>query len=178
MSVDLNWTVDHNTTFSQFFSKMLSFPLPICSTNGFPTKEDIFHQKVETYFRCCQSICTIALPGFYIFAQTFSLTRFFPKKCVNFSFLRQNKYDEIRPIMSFVPDEWAKFIVFDLPLESEIYTHLGKSELVKLLLITFGPKYEILVGLSYICLDNIFCWKMAYKVNNDKNDIASKAKHD
>ena len=37
----------------------------------------------------------------------------------------------IHLIMSFVPDELAKFIVFLLPLENEIYTLLEKSELVK-----------------------------------------------
>ena len=35
------------------------------------------------------------------FALKFSLTRFFPKDVVNFNFLRQNKYDKIRPIISY-----------------------------------------------------------------------------
>ena len=37
----------------------------------------------------------------------------------------------IHLIMSFVPDKWAKFIVFHLPLENKIYTLLEKSVLVK-----------------------------------------------
>ena len=34
---------------------------------------DIFHQKVETYSVCCQSICAIGLPGFQIFAHKYYL---------------------------------------------------------------------------------------------------------
>ena len=37
-------------------------------------------------------------PRISYFAHKFSLTRFFPKKGVNFNFLRQNKYDKVRPI--------------------------------------------------------------------------------
>ena len=37
-------------------------------------------------------------PRISYFAHKFSLTRFLPKKGVNFKFLRQNKYDKVRPI--------------------------------------------------------------------------------
>ena len=37
----------------------------------------------------------------------------------------------IHQIISFVTDEWANFIVLDLPLENEIYTLFGKSALVR-----------------------------------------------
>ena len=66
-----------------------------------PPKVYIFHQKVETYSRCCPRISAIGLPGFHNFAHKFSLTRFFPQKGVNFNFFRQNKYDKIRPIISY-----------------------------------------------------------------------------
>ena len=42
-------------------------------------------------------------PRISYFAHKFSLTRFFPKKGVNFNFLRQNKYDKAPPI-SFTKD--------------------------------------------------------------------------
>ena len=64
------------------------------------TKGRHFHQKVETYFKCCPSI-SIGLQGFHIFAHKFSLTRFFPKQGVNFNFLRQKNFDKIRPIISY-----------------------------------------------------------------------------
>ena len=67
---------------------------------SYTSKVDIFRQKVETYSRCCSSICTIA-PGFHIFDQRFSLTRFFPKKCVNFSLPRQKIQDKIRSIIRY-----------------------------------------------------------------------------
>ena len=58
----------------------------------------------------------------------------------------------INMIMSFVTDDWMNFIVFVLPEEVKVYTlSRGKSELVK----TCEQKYEILVGLSHICLGNI-----------------------
>ena len=105
-SVDHNLlTVDHNLPCSQYSAKIVSFFLTIWSMHGrsyftLPTKGWYFPPKVETYSRCCPSICTIA-PGFYIFDQKFSLTRFFPKKCVNFSLPRQNKHDKIRSIISY-----------------------------------------------------------------------------
>ena len=37
-------------------------------------------------------------PRISYFAHKFSLIRFLPKKAVNFKFLRQNKYDKVRPI--------------------------------------------------------------------------------
>ena len=61
----------------------------------------------------------------------------------------------INKIMSFVPDDWMNYIVFVLPEEVKVCTlFLRKSELVK----TYKQKYEILVGLSHICLGNI--WNM------------------
>ena len=105
-SVDHNLlTVDHNLPCSQYPAKIVSFFLTIWSMHGrsyftLPTKGWYFPPKVETYSRCCPSICTIA-PGFYIFDQKFSLTRFFPKKCVNFSLPRQKIHDKSRPIISY-----------------------------------------------------------------------------
>ena len=99
------WSVDHNLPSSQYSAKIVSFFLTILSMNGrsyftLPTKGWYLPPKVETYSRCCPSICTIA-PGFHIFDQKFSLTRFFPKKCVNFSLPRQKIHDKIRSIISY-----------------------------------------------------------------------------
>ena len=99
------WSVDHNLPSSQYSAKIVSFFLTILSMNGpsyftLPTKGWYLPPKVETYSRCCPSICTIA-PGFHIFYQKFSLTRFFPKKCVNFSLPRQKIHDKIRLIISY-----------------------------------------------------------------------------
>ena len=105
-SVDHNLlTVDHNLLCSQCSTKIVSFFFTIWSMNGqsyftLPTKGWYFPPKVETHSRCCPSICTIA-PGFHIFDLKFSLTRFFPKKCVNFSLPSQNKYNKIRSIISY-----------------------------------------------------------------------------
>ena len=73
--------------------------------------------------------------------------------------------------MTFVTDDWANFIVFVLPEEVKVYTLFG-SELVK----TCEQNYEIPVGLSHICLGNIwnmfqlfgeYCPPLVGKVNYD-----------
>ena len=99
------WSVDHNLPSSQYSAKIVSFFLTILSMNGrsyftLPTKGWYLPPKVETDSRYCPSICTIA-PGFHIFDWEFSLTRFFPKKCVNFSLPWQKIHDKIRSIISY-----------------------------------------------------------------------------
>ena len=94
-------------TFHSFFSKnvvlfSIRYVLWTVARNWPCTRKvDFFHQKAVTYSRCCSRICAISLPEFHIFADMFSLTRFFHKKGVNLNFLRQNKYDKIRPIISY-----------------------------------------------------------------------------
>ena len=59
-------------------------------------------------------------------------------------------YACIHEIISFVTDERANFIVFDLPLENEI-KHFWEKRVSETLKLTFGPNYEFLPALSYIC---------------------------
>ena len=106
-TVDQPWpTVNHDLPFIHFLVKMLFFfPSDMVYERSLVIdlahEVDFFHQKAETYSRCCSRICAISLPEFHIFADMFSLTRFFHKKGVNLNFLRQNKYDKIRPIISY-----------------------------------------------------------------------------
>ena len=58
--------------------------------------------------------------------------------------------------MSFVPDKWAKFIVFHLPLENKIYTLLEKSVLVKHIKSNFWSKILIIVHMVRQHLEYVF----------------------
>ena len=87
----------------RFFSKaVIFFPSDMVSERSIVIylahKGGHFSPKSWNIFRMLPKHMCDRPPRISYFAHKFSLTRFLPKKGVNFNFLRQNKYDKVRPI--------------------------------------------------------------------------------